>query len=149
MAAEDPARVIVSPRSDVDAKRALVEALTQRGFEARVTRSPADITARKDGDQYYFEIKKTGQATNYFGAATLTEWETALRNPERFFFVTARLSGDAWVFREYSPREFMRFSSIPPFKVFFHLSFREGQTESEPRMSRSIRLTPRRNPRDG
>lgn len=108
-------------KSDVPAKQAFVKhLLTQRNFdEARVTRRPADITAMKNQEVFYFEIKYTAQTATYFGAATLTEWEAALENESNFWFVTATLNGGVWAFREYSPSEFMAFSYIPPFKVFF------------------------------
>ena len=66
----------VNEKSDVDAKAAFVEELVRRGFDGvRVTGDPADITAFRAGLIHYFEIKYTAQPTQYFGAATLTEWE--------------------------------------------------------------------------
>src|SRR5262249_14151521 len=108
-------------KSDVDAKRAFIATLLQRGYDsARVTSKPADITAQKGAEESYFEIKYTSQDREYFGAATLTEWEAALHHEERYWFVVAVNRDDEWVFHEYTPSEFMAFSSIPPFKVFFH-----------------------------
>ena len=117
----DIPRVIVNRRSDVPAKAAFVAALSERDFDARVTGSPADITATKDGQTFYFEIKFTNQSSRYFGAATLTEWEAALKDPTRFFFVTAQRNEDGWTFHEYTPDEFMAFSTVPPFKIFFQI----------------------------
>ncbi len=84
-------------------------------------RAPRDITARKGDQVFYFEIKYTAQSASYFGAATLTEWEAALTCEERYRFVIAANQGAQWAFREYTPAEFMQFSYIPPFKVFFNI----------------------------
>gem|GEM_PF-922050 len=136
--------VITSARSDVAAKRAFVAILCARGFSnVRVTQSPADITATRRGRTFFFELKCTEQTTRYFGAATLTEWEAALRWPKEYVFVVAMKSGRTWKFEEYSPIEFMEFSYIPPFKVFFNL--RIGTRDLEKRKeNRAIRLTERR-----
>src|SRR5437773_12401683 len=45
-----------------------------------ITGSPADITATKGGETFYFEVKFTRQGASYFGAATLTEWDAALKS---------------------------------------------------------------------
>lgn len=136
--------MITSARSDVAAKRAFVAVLCTRGFaNVRVTQSPADITATRRGRTYYFELKCTEQTSRYFGAATLTEWEAALRWPKEYVFVVAMKNGRAWKFEEYSPIEFMEFSYIPPFKVFFNL--RIGVRDLEKRKeNRAIRLTEKR-----
>jgi hypothetical protein len=135
-------RTIVHPRNDVDAKQAFVDELVGQGFAAKVISSPADIKATKNGATYYFEIKKTSREDSYFGAATLTEWEAAIANPKHFYFVTAQVVGDSWIFHEYSPEEFMRFSTIPPFKVFFQIPVgTERAGAPELRRTRSIRLS--------
>lgn len=80
-------------KSDVKAKAAYVEYLKSNGYSnPKVIASPADITAEKNGNTWYFEIKKTSQEINYFGAATLTEWIQALKDPDHFRFVIARES---------------------------------------------------------
>ena len=114
-------------KSDVRAKEVFIEQLKTRGFiNAKVVASPADIVAEKDGKEWFFEIKMTKTASKnkaYFGAATLTEWKQALTTPDRYSFVVA-YTDDAeknFNFVEYSPYEFMGFSTIPPFKVFFNI----------------------------
>jgi hypothetical protein len=68
--------IVTNAKSDINAKEAFIEELLRRcSDEARVTGSPADITARRGPDVFYFEIKYTAQDSQYFGAATLTEWE--------------------------------------------------------------------------
>jgi len=112
----------VNPKSDVDAKAAFKRHLEERGFtDVRIMSAPADISAKLDGTVHLFELKLTAKAASYFGAATITEWEAALRDPQRFRFVVARRDADAWRFREYSPEEFIQFSDIPPFKVYFRI----------------------------
>lgn len=111
----------INLKSDVPAKLAFIQnLLLVQGFdEARITGKPADITARKGDQIFYFEIKFTAQSKSYFGAATLTEWDAALAREEHYRFVIAIKKNDDWTFREYTPQEFMQFSYIPPFKVFF------------------------------
>jgi Holliday junction resolvase len=126
---------MTSPKSDKPAKQAFIEELRRRGFEnPRVTASPADITAERAGETYYFEIKYTRRKTRYFGAATLTEWKAALAHSERFLFVVAMEKQDGWQFIEYTPEQFMQFSTIPPFKIFFTIML-----ETRPKRAASLR----------
>ena len=75
-------------RSDIDAKDALSMHLTDNGYsKIEIVSSPSDIIAYKDNKKYYFEVKKTSRTDKYFGAATTTEWQAALENPETYFFV--------------------------------------------------------------
>lgn len=72
----------INLKSDVNAKEAFAKLLTTRGYsEVKIVSSPADIIAVKNGVKYYFEIKFTSKQDNYFGAATLTEWTSAIDNP--------------------------------------------------------------------
>ena len=110
-------------KSDRIAKEKYVQLLKKKGFDnPRIISRPADICAQKDGITYYYEIKMTRKQDKYFGAATLTEWEQALKDPNHFFFVVALQNGsDISEFREYTPDEFIEFSSIPPFKINFNM----------------------------
>lgn len=112
-------------KSDVKAKTEFVKLLQGRGFEAAVVSSPADIKATRAGETWYFEIKMTKRTDMYFGAATLTEWRQALADPAHFRFVVAKTdeAESAFEFIEYTPAEFMEFSTIPPFKVYFNIDF--------------------------
>lgn len=115
-------------RSDKNAKEQYSRLLTQRGFvNVKIIKEPADIVAEKHGEKYYFEIKKTAAQKNYFGAATLTEWRAAYNNPKRFFFVVCQESGTSFKFTEYTPEEFEKYSSIPPFKIFFNIELTNGE----------------------
>ena len=132
-------------KSDVKAKAQYVERLKSNGYSnPTIIASPADITAEKNGYTWYFEIKKTSRKKKYFGAATLTEWIQALKDPDHFRFVVARESTEeTFDFFEYTPSEFMEVSTIPPFKVFFNIDFRKT-TQTSPRKSRAIKVTEER-----
>ena len=132
-------------KSDVKAKAQYVERFKSNGYSnPTIIASPADITAEKNGYTWYFEIKKTSRKKKYFGAATLTEWIQALKDPDHFRFVVARETTEGtFAFSEYTPSEFMEVSSIPPFKVFFNIDFRKT-TQTSPRKSRAIKVTEER-----
>ena len=116
---------MANKKSDVKAKKEFVKLLKNKGFEASVVSKPADIMATKDGQTWYFEIKMTKRADVYFGAATLTEWKQAIVDPNHFRFVVAKTNEEEseFEFLEYTPEEFMKFSTIPPFKVYFNINF--------------------------
>ena len=116
---------MVNKKTDVKAKAAFVKHLQDNGFEAAVVSKPADIVATKDGETWYFEIKMTKRTDVYFGAATLTEWKQAVTDPDHFRFVVAKTNEEEseFEFLEYTPEEFMKFSTIPPFKVYFNINF--------------------------
>ena len=80
--------------------------------------------ATKNGEVWYFEIKKTTREDVYFGAATETEWEQAFRDPKHFRFVIAKTDEDetSFEFIEFTPEEFIKGCTIPPFKVYFDVN---------------------------
>lgn len=112
-------------RSDKAAKAKYKEVLCEHGYEVvDETNQPTDIVAIKDEEKWFFEIKATSKSEDelYFGAATLTEWRQAFATPDRFIFVVARLQADgSYRFEEYTHEEFMAFSCVPPFKVYFNI----------------------------
>jgi len=121
-------------KSDVKAKLAYKKYLEDIGFcNVRITASPADITAEKDEKKYYFEIKMTKQANSYFGAATMTEWKEAIRNPDTFKFVIAKTDDNEenFEFIEFTPDEFLKYSTIPPFKVYFNIDLNDNYKVSK------------------
>jgi hypothetical protein len=132
----------LNKKSDVPAKKAFAEELRRRGFDdVQITSSPADITARKGTEIHYFEIKYTERGDQYFGAATLTEWEAALENEAHYKFVIAMKRDEAWVFQEYSPDEFIKFSSIPPFKIYFNIPISIEKATKTSRVIKRVILT--------
>jgi Holliday junction resolvase len=134
-----------NPKSDVKAKQAFKAHLEARGefSDVRIVGSPTDIVAKKGEEEFYFEIKSTSKTRKYFGAATLTEWEAALNSPERFKFVVAQPIGEDWKFTEYTPEEFLEFSDIPPFKIFFKVQLGEVQPkrQSKRKRGKAVKLT--------
>lgn len=110
--------------SDKKAKNEYIKNLQARGFTAEAHKSPVDIIATKDGQTWYFEIKMTKRASCYFGGATLTEWNQAIADPNHFRFVVAKTDEDEkeFEFFEFTPDEFMAYSTIPPFKIFFNIN---------------------------
>ena len=112
----------INEKSDVKAKNAFCEELMQKGYTStKIVSQPSDIIAYKDGEKYYFEIKFTSQTENYFGAATLTEWKAAIENPDHYTFVIAREVDNKWRFEYFSPNDFLKYSTIPPAKIYFNL----------------------------
>lgn len=120
----------MSSKSDVNAKQAFCnELLINRGYDtAEIVSSPADICATKNGEKWYFEIKMTRRDKEYFGAATETEWEQALKDPEHFRFVVVQTDEHETFhkFMEFTPEQFMRGCTIPPFKVYFNVNMATG-----------------------
>lgn len=123
-------------KSDVEAKKDFIKKLLADGFDsAEVKAKPADIVATRNGEQWYYEIKLTDRTDDYFGAATLTEWEQAIKTPDHFRFIIAIRHGDEFEFREYTPDEFMKYSTIPPFKIYFNVNLdgKEKRKTDKPR----------------
>ena len=139
-------------KSDKDAKAAFVQHLEEKGFtDVQIVKAPSDIIAMKDGVQWYFEIKMTTHSDKYFGAATFTEWEQAFNTPDTYRFVVAIKDANhpiGFEFIELTPEEMMKYSTIPPCKVYFNLDIPaiKGQTTVKKRMSnresKAIKLTP-------
>lgn len=128
-------------KSDLDAKTAFCKYLEDKGFTTEIRQAPADIRAVKDGQEWFFEIKKTSQDKDYFGAATSTEWEQAFKDPDHYRFVIARKrSDDSFQFTELTPEQLMEYSTIPPFKVFFNIPL-NGEKKKSGRSSRALRLS--------
>lgn len=132
-------------KSDVAAKRAFCdELLLNRGYQqAKVTASPADITAVKDGVTWYYEIKMTKRKDIYFGAATSTEWEQAFQDPEHYRFVIAITDDEEQEFRflEFTPSEFMNACTIPPFKIYFNVDLVSEQPRISKHRNNTVALT--------
>ena len=118
-------------QSDVDAKNAYVKHLETKGYKSiKIISAPADISAKKNGEVFYFEIKKTLKKDSYWGAASLTEWVAALENKSNYLFVIAKsLKNEEWKFTEYTPDEFLEFSIIPPFKFNFTVPLTEEEMQ--------------------
>jgi hypothetical protein len=117
----------INHKSDKKAKLAFKEFLTERNYtNIEIVSTPVDVTAEKDGNKYFFEIKMTKNPNRYFGAATLTEWQQALETPKYFRFVVAitNHAESEFVFKEFTPAEFMGYSTVPPFKINFNINLK-------------------------
>lgn len=128
-------------KSDCKAKKAYIEHLKKSGYSnCRVAQAPADIVAEKNGEVFYFEIKKTTK-DKYFGAATLTEWAQACATPNNYVFVVAKTDEKEqdFVFYEFTPEEFMGYSTLPPFKIYFNIDL-NNQQKRPSRRGRAIKL---------
>lgn len=116
-------------KSDVKAKRAFCDELLKRGYDAAdIVSAPADIKATKDGLVWYYEIKMTRRTDTYFGAATATEWAQAFQDPDHYRFVIAQTdeNENEFKFLEFTPKEFMKACTIPPFKIYFNIDMQTG-----------------------
>jgi len=113
-------------KSDVMAKEAFVRKLESKGCYAEIISQPVDIHAIIDGEDWFFEIKMTRKDNKIFGAATLTEWEKAFEVPERFRFVVAKEENNGEnSYKCFTPEEFMDFSVVPPFKIYFNIKCKD------------------------
>ena len=129
-------------KSDVLAKSAYCEDLRRRGYlNPKIINTPSDIIAEKDGSIWYFEIKCTRKKDKYFGAATLTEWIQAAKDPRHFLFVVASEDSARWTFHEYTPEEFIEHSYIPPFKIYFNVNMSTREIMKSKRQSTSVPMT--------
>ena len=133
-------------KSDKKAKDAYVEELKKKGFSnVKIVKEPSDIIAEKNGEKFFFEIKKTSAEKEYFGAATLTEWRAAYENLDRYSFVISQEYEDGFHFTEYTPNEFEKFSTIPPFKIFFNIPLDNGKKMKSKRKNKTaVQLTRKR-----
>lgn len=138
----DPGKPRLNARSDVAAKAAFCRRLLAEGYsDARVAATPADVVADKDGQRWLFEVKYTEARHTCFGAATLTEWAAAAEDPEHFRFVIAYERDGEWQFDRYTPEEFMAFSSVPPFKIYFSVPLDGVAARARSPRSRKVHLT--------
>jgi hypothetical protein len=138
---------MANKKSDVKAKKAFCDELLKRGYDtAEVVSSPADIRATKDEVEWFFEIKMTRRDDDYFGAATETEWAKAFEDPEHYRFVVAQTDENDSFFKfiEFSPEEFMRGCTIPPFKIYFDVNMVTGRMQDRSKSMRATALTKER-----
>ena len=84
----------------------------------------------------------TEKTDSCFGAATLTEWEQAFKTPDHYRFVIAiKGADDTFTFREFTPAEFMQYSTIPPFKVYFNLDLQGDKSRKRRKKNGAVSLT--------
>lgn len=105
-------------------KKEFCKILEERGFQnVKIAKTPADITAELNGEQWWFEIKSTVEPEKCWGSSSETEWKKAFEDPNHFRFVviwtTSQLKKLEYL--EYTPEEFMRFCYVTPFSVQFNI----------------------------
>lgn len=140
-------------KSDVEAKEIFKSYLNSLNYydTVEIKKSPSDIIASKNGEYFYFEIKMTKSEKDIFGASTITEWEQAIKTPENYKFVLVDF-GKGEIpnltpityknikFYEFSPSEFMEYSSVPPFKIFFNIKRKPKKRKSEKKQMTMIKM---------
>ena len=127
------------------ARNYICHELQSKGYSIKSEKSRpyADIVATKDGTQVeYYEIKATTIAKQdyetgdrekikYFGAATLTEVNLAVKIPDRYKFVIVYLNkdnpSDVLDYFVCSFSEILKIMTIPPFKFNFNISLKNGK----------------------
>ncbi len=122
---------IKNSMTDKDAKLAFCQYLKDHGFtNIKIINSPVDISAMRDNDTWFYEIKKTSEEAKYFGAATITELEPIVKN-QNFRIVIAQAKDSKneskkFTFYELTLKQFMRWGkpTIPPSKIYFNISFK-------------------------
>lgn len=110
--------------SEKKVKERFCNILKERGFiNIKITKTPADITAELNGEQWWFEIKSTVEPEKYWSSSSETEWKKAFDDPKHFRFVVIWTSQQLKKFDyiEYTPEEFMRFCYVTPFSVQFKI----------------------------
>jgi hypothetical protein len=126
----------------VAAKEAFCRQLVSDGYsDVRIASTPADVIAERNGNRWLFEVKFTKAPDTCFGAATLTEWAAAADDPEHFRFVIAYQRDSEWRFDQYTPEQFMAFSSVPPFKVYFSVPLDGRAARDRSELSKRVHLT--------
>ena len=105
-------------------KEKFCDVLRNRGFKnVTIAKSPVDIIAELNGEQWWFELKSTVKPDKCWGSASETEWKKAFDNSDHFRFVviwtTPQLKKFEYI--EYTPEEFMRFCFVTPFSVQFKI----------------------------
>ena len=66
----------------------------------------------------------------------MTEWNKAINNDGRYFFVIAKCNDDKLLdYQIISPEELLKFSSIPPFKINFNYPLESKGKKIESKIS--------------
>jgi len=90
-----------------------------------------DILAKKDSNNYFFEIKYSSKETGkYFGTVMLTELYKAITNRQYYFFILCRGNKNEdiknWFFKIFSVDEFLRFCTLTTPIFHYHIYVIDG-----------------------
>lgn len=100
-----------------------VKWLKYEGYKkVKIINHPTDLRAEKDGTTIYFEVKSTNKDSDYFGAATLTEWTVNIREANlKYLIVRFDKDNNPVDYYIYDAKNFYKYSTVPPFKVNFNI----------------------------
>lgn len=134
----------MNDKSDKSAKEQFANYLESKGYtDVKITSSPCDIIAKYNGEERFFELKVTSRKDVYFGAASETEWAKAFNDPDKFKFVVVKRkeNGEYDFGSWYSPEEFIKYSKIPPFKVYFNINLKNDKKVTTNMKPTTIKMT--------
>lgn len=124
---------IEKPQSDTKQKLAFAEFLKHvKGVDVGSINTKSqcvDVEARINGIDKYFELKTSNKPEKdlkkqeYFGAATITEWEKAVENPQDFYFVyVIGNEKQGFKYMMVKAEDVFSYSTVPPFKINININ---------------------------
>ena len=124
------------PRSDKPQKDAFAEFLKRmQGVDpdsVKQNTEGVDVVAMIDNRMKYFELKTSGKKDEdlkndgYFGAASITEWECAIKHPDDFYFVyIIGQSQENYRYMMVKARNVFSYSTVPPFSIDINIKIRD------------------------
>jgi len=122
-----------NPQSDTKQKLALAEFLKHvNGVDVEsinIKSQCVDVEAKINGRNKYFELKTSSKPEKdlkeqeYFGAATITEWEKAIEKPQDFYFVYVIETGEeGYKYMIVKAEDVFSYSTVPPFKINININ---------------------------
>lgn len=117
-----------NPKSDTKQKLAFAKFLKHvKGVDVGSINTKSqcvDVEARINGIDKYFELKTSSKPEKdlkkqeYFGTATITEWEKAVENPQDFYFVyVIGNEKQGFKYMMVKAEDVFSYSTVPPFKI--------------------------------
>ena len=106
-----------------ESEEAFVKSLEAQGYKIVSRNKEVDVTAECKGEEFYFEVKSSilDRDGKFFGAATITQMEFALKNRAKFKFVIAQRIKGVWSFDLYTVEEFLKFCLNFSFRFPFNI----------------------------
>ena len=140
------------PRSDKPQKDAFAKFLKRmQGIDpdsVQQNTEGVDVVAIIDNRMKYFELKTSRKTDGdlkeggYFGAASITEWECAIKHPDDFYFVyIIGQSQENYRYMIVRARNVFSYATVPPFSIDININigdyidqrsgFRKLETEGD------------------
>ncbi|MEK9150390.1 MAG: hypothetical protein AAB267_10155 [Candidatus Desantisbacteria bacterium] len=119
--------------SDLLSKQRCKKWLESTGFDdvKSAKNESCDLRAKKDGKDYYIEIKYSSKekGEDFFGTVMLTEMHKAIENKSNYLFLICRGNDkiDNWFFKLFTVEDFLKYCTLTT--PIFH--YRIHQTESQ------------------